>query len=787
MTPKEAEYIPRTMLMQTWVEQNRLTEPHTHRNGELLYLLHGELTAVLPEETFTLSSGDILFIQAMYRHSLKTEPGSIYLRLHINYSLAGEFADLSGAIPQIFRKNTQTAKRLQKYLNRVINMTMEPDEEIRMLLQGQYYEILYLLQEILKQQDADGAEDSRQTRRTKITQFILKNYRTPIQLQDLADALGLSRVYTSKYFKQVFGVGFVTYLSDFRLSKAEEDIVEDPDRSFLAVALDNGYPNLSTFNRAFRLRNHMTPSQYRKLHVKDSRQTEEVSADYRKAMQYITVLRSDEKDMFTGKETARIEVPDVHAVQPFAKPWERILNCGRFSALQYEENRIQLLQLVQSCGFTAIRIWYLFEEDLTGNFMKNPDGGKFNFSRVDRAMDFLVENGLHPFLVIMPKPYLLLSQDCRPVLESRSHENDFDWSSFFIYLEALLRHLGNRYHDEKLENWYFEFWYDFRSGVSTGEVLERIRKTAGLIRKYLPGASFGGCGENIDQMQEVMDQAAGYFDFLSIGHFDDEWQKTLGRLVPAGERIEECRKYMDSREDWRGKPLLISEWSFTLSNRNPLNDSCFKAAYLVRSCIDMIGKNVQAAGYWLASDIEAEYDDTKEEIFGGTGLLTRNAICKPACYAFQFLHQLHGNLAAKEENAVITADGAEDVRIVCHNVKNLSYFYLHHEMDAQMQEDRERYFENEEPKKLRFVLGGFLPGRYIIKSRYVNQHVGSIESEWSRIREEDEVTQHDIAYLQNVTVPRIEVENVEVTGTRLELSVVLEPNEIRYIHIRKVL
>ncbi len=48
----------------------------------------------------------------------------------------------------------------------------------------------------------------------------------------------------------------------------------------------------------------------------------------------------------------------------------------------------------------------------------------------------------------------------------------------------------------------------------------------------------------------------------------------------------------------KNKECHISEWGFSVSNRNILNDTVFKAAYIVKNCINIIGQ-VDVLAYWM--------------------------------------------------------------------------------------------------------------------------------------------------------------------------------------------
>ena len=63
--------------------------------------------------------------------------------------------------------------------------------------------------------------------------------------------------------------------------------------------------------------------------------------------------------------------------------------------------------------------------------------------------------------------------------------------------------------------------------------------------------------------------------------------------------------------------IHVSEWSSTISNRNILNDSCYKGAYIMKSVIDCLGKT-DVLGYRLGTDIIAEHMDNRKILLGGS-------------------------------------------------------------------------------------------------------------------------------------------------------------------------
>ena len=78
----------------------------------------------------------------------------------------------------------------------------------------------------------------------------------------MADECGYSASHFMRWFKDVTGSGFTNYLIEYRLNKAALALKESDD-TILYIAEKNGFDNLSNFNRLFKKKFEMTPSQFR--------------------------------------------------------------------------------------------------------------------------------------------------------------------------------------------------------------------------------------------------------------------------------------------------------------------------------------------------------------------------------------------------------------------------------------------------------------------------------------------------------------------------------------------
>jgi AraC family transcriptional regulator len=93
--------------------------------------------------------------------------------------------------------------------------------------------------------------------------FIESEAARPISLADLAAVAGMSKYHFLRVFRRLAGVTPHQYLISMRMRRAALHLASSR-RPVLAIALDSGFGDLSTFNNRFRAAFGLTPTQYRK-------------------------------------------------------------------------------------------------------------------------------------------------------------------------------------------------------------------------------------------------------------------------------------------------------------------------------------------------------------------------------------------------------------------------------------------------------------------------------------------------------------------------------------------
>jgi AraC family transcriptional regulator len=111
--------------------------------------------------------------------------------------------------------------------------------------------------------EVPGAPTGRETRRViDAIRLVESDAAQPIELKEMAAAAGMSKYHFLRVFRRLTGLTPHRYLVSARLRRAALALASS-SRPVIAIALDAGFGDLSTFNKTFRAVFGLTPTQYR--------------------------------------------------------------------------------------------------------------------------------------------------------------------------------------------------------------------------------------------------------------------------------------------------------------------------------------------------------------------------------------------------------------------------------------------------------------------------------------------------------------------------------------------
>lgn len=776
------------------------TATHYHQNPEMFYVLRGNLDIKIDDKMYKMQSGDIVLINANKRHTVIGNEELLGARFEIDFHLLAEYM---GSMQLLFWCNTVADRNhaysnLRRLLDRILTRYFEKDDKSALYLNALYFETLYVLTSnfLVKADDVRlNLEDSQDRMRIRqIQNYVQANYQSQISLNDLADRLYLSNAYLSKYIKKNLGMTFMEYLNNVRLFHAVDELMYS-DKNLTHIAYDNGFPTSASFTKAFREIYNESPSEYRKK-IQDEKEKDEKEKmlqqeEEQRILEYLKFRAHKENPQSTRKKEYIINAGNV---KDTLTDCSKAISIGDGYLLLQSEAQHQVEKIQKQTGVKYARIWNILSREYC---FSEKEG--YNFRRLDQVLDFLLDHHMKPYLEVGSKPSLFMYTPERSINTEKSKMDSYDFKTFSEITRELCVHLVNRYGVEELETWYFEYWNDPSLNITEpdGEYYQRFDLLYQTMKNYSEEISVGGAGFILGYETLVCKKIFPIWkareihpDFLSVCSFQYialvEDGGRLGRKSIDSEymlnQIEIMKNVMEET-GFQIPEFHIDEWNFTISNRNVLNDSCEQGAYILKNCIEMNGA-VDMMAYWHALDLYSDYYDTDTVLNGDSGLISRDGICKPSFYAFQFMNRLLPKVLEKNDHAIVTTNGRNRYVIACHNYKSLSSRYVFTDEDEIQLEDIEQYVEDIDPIKLNFTIQNVKDGKYLVKIYRVNRECGSVQDLWKNLDYSKGLMRDEVDYLKSSAIPGIEMKTIEVENGELCLTNNLEMQEIRLIDVQ---
>lgn len=98
----------------------------------------------------------------------------------------------------------------------------------------------------------------------RVLSFLSEHVGQRVSLDDLAHVAALSRSHLSRMFRDAVGISLRTYVRNLRLERAQQMLTRSPGASLTDVALDAGFYDLPHFDKVFRERYGVSPSEFRR-------------------------------------------------------------------------------------------------------------------------------------------------------------------------------------------------------------------------------------------------------------------------------------------------------------------------------------------------------------------------------------------------------------------------------------------------------------------------------------------------------------------------------------------
>ncbi len=233
---------------------------HLHNAVELVFLRSGESLVTFGSEKTRLLAGDVFlsFPGQIHAYEESRDIEASLLIIPVKPYLEPYYSILTGKIPvlPILRKGTWEHTAAPALLEEAAQaMTQGPEG----ILQGYFLVLLGKLLPLLELREAPcGQEDALR----EILMYIHDHYQEPLTRSQIAQGVGYNESYISHVFAQSLNMSIPKYIHGLRMEDARR-LLRHTQLPVTRIASDLGFGSIRSFNRVFRERTGLTPSQYR--------------------------------------------------------------------------------------------------------------------------------------------------------------------------------------------------------------------------------------------------------------------------------------------------------------------------------------------------------------------------------------------------------------------------------------------------------------------------------------------------------------------------------------------
>lgn len=235
-----------------------LPTPHIHTHLELIYITEGQSTAILDNQTYTLTAGDIFL----------AFPNQIHF-YHDKTPIKGHLVIFSPDILSEFKEIFQTKVPVSPIVKDTcipmdvegtfakITEKLESGTPLDSITAKGY--LLTLSGELFSHMELVNKPGDQETIK-RILSYCIENYTEPLTLEHLAKELYLNKYYISHVFQERMHISYKDFITQLRVDHACDLLKKGSSATEAAYA--SGFSSVRTFNRAFSQYKNMTPRDY---------------------------------------------------------------------------------------------------------------------------------------------------------------------------------------------------------------------------------------------------------------------------------------------------------------------------------------------------------------------------------------------------------------------------------------------------------------------------------------------------------------------------------------------
>ncbi|WP_175268959.1 AraC family transcriptional regulator [Mucilaginibacter humi] len=275
--------IPESQIFMIKYLEDQYFDPvwHSHSEYQLFVPLEGTGTRFIGDSIKAFKPGELILTGANLPHLWRSdeayfEKNSVLkirgVVIYLQESLLGEHLMAKDEMVQLKKLFKRSSRGLEFYGNVKKQVITMMNELVQLTGLESFIHLLKILNLLSSTKEyhyishneyVDPFKENETDRMSNVYEYILKNYRKKIHLNELADMLCMTPSSFSRYFAAANNKGFARFITELRIKHACK-LLTETDLSVAMISERSGFKTLSNFNKQFRDEMKKKPSDYRK-------------------------------------------------------------------------------------------------------------------------------------------------------------------------------------------------------------------------------------------------------------------------------------------------------------------------------------------------------------------------------------------------------------------------------------------------------------------------------------------------------------------------------------------
>ncbi|MFE5429787.1 helix-turn-helix domain-containing protein [Peribacillus simplex] len=727
---------------------------HIHLGIEILFVIRGEIEVMVNQDSYHLAENDLMLINANDVHTVKGHEDNVVLLLQIPlHSIEQHYPDIHVCYFDCRSSKEDNGlyllfDQIRQLLAEILIAHYQEQDGSELEINSQIFKLVTLLIRNFKTTHLgqNRFNEMKDERIRDILTFIEKNYRKQMSFEEIAKRQYLSLYYLSRYFKQAVGVSFSQYVKQIRLKSAVHELLYT-DHNIMKVSLNNGFPNVKAFNKAFKEMYNQTPAEYRGLHKKEPfQEVNNISEQYTlvnsphfliELSKYISQKDQSVKVKESGVSAVHINLPQEPVlVRDKAK---RLLVIGQLEYALNEEVQAELKLIQEQLHFEYAYFTNLFSKTFTTIDPLLQIGGPYY--KIDALFNEFQRLGLIPFISVEIEKEVVSCPD------------------YIKMLDEFLQHAVSYFGDAFVGKWQFELVFsewDQTARTFYQQYFHTVKKRASTAKVgvQVPFSLEKGLSVPVTEFLKQMDQidlvcfSCNPNEQVDFTDMDNSSFKGVKDYIKKS-CIELKAKLLSA--GLAGTPIYLTNWNTLYGNTVNLSGTFFRSALIFKDMLDVI-KEISGLGFWIDThSLEKSNMDNENIAMNGIALLYYYQIKRPAFFNMQLIAKIGLEILAEGEDFVLTK-GKQGYQLAIYNNSYVNPTY-----------SVEGFFLRSLTKEKKIMISGLPSGIYQIRKHILDRNNGAFYFNWLNLNQQYIYDQEIITYLKQRAYPDLQIyeENID--------------------------